>query len=362
MVTDFWYQGADAISAQLEAARDGLVPVGTTNVGNLAGDGRSAAGSRSLPAISSATPPSLSQRWRHDRCSTQLRAGLPGVQGGLDFRAAGTIIGISFGVGKSDAAFDVSFNPVELDGHNVADYVAFIRAASSQRARQDGLGRRGFVARRRIRPNMTDPPVACAHRGFRFEMDKSTSSRRSPSHGSMSISTTTARTAPPSPSTTSPLPRRCGASASAAISPRATAPSSAFIGISRDRGIQRRCAQNFPLGQPPRHRPGSAGTYGEFTFGLNYSTGRSNSSPAASWTLAARGTASPDARASACASDRTGRGEGQGAHREGLEVRVAWRRDDSRSRPMRSPSGNRLGVLPKASIPPRAPRADRGRL
>ena len=40
MVTNFWYDSADAISAQLEAARDGLVPAGTVQTNNLAGDGR----------------------------------------------------------------------------------------------------------------------------------------------------------------------------------------------------------------------------------------------------------------------------------------------------------------------------------
>jgi hypothetical protein len=40
MLTNFWYNGTDAVSAQLEAARDGLVPAGAVRTNSLAGAGR----------------------------------------------------------------------------------------------------------------------------------------------------------------------------------------------------------------------------------------------------------------------------------------------------------------------------------
>ena len=127
MVTDFWYQSADAISAQLEAARDGLVPLGTTNVGNLTGDGAlRRLGPGPCRQYRSRRHPVLHRRRRHDRVRHQLRAGLPGRSGRARLSER-----------RHDHRRQLrrrqvrrrrstpTFNRVELDGYNLGAYAAF---------------------------------------------------------------------------------------------------------------------------------------------------------------------------------------------------------------------------------------------
>jgi uncharacterized protein with beta-barrel porin domain len=126
MLTNYWYHSADAISAQLEAARDGLTPIGTVRTNNLAGGGRfggwvqAVAGNEGRDASQSFTGGGGTTVF-----NTSYDQDYQGVQGGLDYQTGSTILGISFGYGKSDADFDVSFNRVRMDGYNVGAYVAY---------------------------------------------------------------------------------------------------------------------------------------------------------------------------------------------------------------------------------------------
>jgi hypothetical protein len=126
MMLDFWYTSADAITAQLEAARDGLVPNGGTNVGNLAGGGRFGgwvqvlAGKRERDATQSFTNGGNTTVF-----DTSYEQDFQGIQGGLDYQSGGAIIGLSFGAGRSEADFDATFNGLKIDGMNLAAYAAF---------------------------------------------------------------------------------------------------------------------------------------------------------------------------------------------------------------------------------------------
>jgi hypothetical protein len=126
MLTNFWYQSADAISAQLEAARDGLAPIGTVRTNNLTGDGRFGGW---VQAVAGNVDRDGSQSFTGGGATTVFNTSYEqdyqGVQGGLDYQAGGTILGVSFGYGKSDADFDVSFNRVRMDGYNLGAYAAF---------------------------------------------------------------------------------------------------------------------------------------------------------------------------------------------------------------------------------------------
>ena len=122
MVTNFWYDSADAITAQLEAARDGTVPVGTVQTNNLVGDGRFGGW---VQGVAGNTDREAVNGFGNAVFDTSYQQDYLGVQAGLDYQAGGTIIGVSFGYGKSDAEFDVTFNRVEMTGYNLGAYVAF---------------------------------------------------------------------------------------------------------------------------------------------------------------------------------------------------------------------------------------------
>jgi hypothetical protein len=126
MITNFWYESADAISAQLEAARDGLVPAGGTSVGNLAGGGRFGGWVQVLAGkVERDATQAFAGAGGTTAFNTSYDQDFQGIQGGLDYQSGGTILGVSFGVGKSDAEFEQSLNDVSLDGYNFAAYAAF---------------------------------------------------------------------------------------------------------------------------------------------------------------------------------------------------------------------------------------------
>jgi phage shock protein C len=122
MMSNFWYNSADAISAQLEAARDGLAPIGTVRTNSLAGDGRFGGW---VQALAGNVDRETTQSFGNTVFNTSYEQDYQGVQGGLDYQTGGTILGVSFGYGKSDADFDVSANRVRMDGYNLGAYAAF---------------------------------------------------------------------------------------------------------------------------------------------------------------------------------------------------------------------------------------------
>jgi outer membrane autotransporter protein len=125
MVTNFWYQGTDAVSAQLEAARDGLAPLGTVRTNNLAGDGRFGGWVQVLGGnINREAAQSFTNGGTTTVFDTSYEQDFKGVQAGLDWQSGGTIFGVTFGYGKSDADFDVTANSVSMDGYNVGAYMA----------------------------------------------------------------------------------------------------------------------------------------------------------------------------------------------------------------------------------------------
>ena len=126
LVTNFWYNSADAISAQLEAARDGLAPNAGSSAGNLSGSGRFGgwvqvlAGNTERDATQSFTGGGGTTVF-----DTSYEQDYQGVQGGIDYQSGGAIIGLSFGAGKSEADFVSSLNGLDIDGMNLAAYAAF---------------------------------------------------------------------------------------------------------------------------------------------------------------------------------------------------------------------------------------------
>jgi len=126
MLTNFWYNSADAITAQLEAARDGLEPAGTVHANHLTGSGRF---NGWVQVVGGNVDREASQSFVGGGATTVFDTSYEqdyiGVQAGLDYQAGGTILGLSFGYGKSEAEFDASFNNVEMDGYNLAAYAAF---------------------------------------------------------------------------------------------------------------------------------------------------------------------------------------------------------------------------------------------
>jgi len=121
---NFWYNSADAVSAQLEAARDGGTPNGGTS--NLAGGGRFGgwvqlrAGELERDASQSFTSGGTTTVF-----NTSYDQDFEGIQAGLDYQSGGTILGITFGAERSEVDFDASLNGLDMDGMNVGVYAAF---------------------------------------------------------------------------------------------------------------------------------------------------------------------------------------------------------------------------------------------
>src|SRR5205085_6865124 len=106
--------------------RDGLVPLGTVQTSNLAGNGRFGGWVQALGGnINRDASQSFSNGGNTSVFDTSYEQDYKGVQAGLDWQDGGTIIGVSFGYAKSDVDFDVTLNSIGLDGYNVGAYAAF---------------------------------------------------------------------------------------------------------------------------------------------------------------------------------------------------------------------------------------------
>jgi len=122
-ILNLWYDSADAVTAQLQAARDGVVLPGTNS---LAGNGRFG-GWVQLIATRLTRDTSLTFNGPPvpTIVNTSYDQEMWGVQGGLDYQSGGTILGVTFGYEKSDVMFDASFDRLNLRDYNVGAYAAF---------------------------------------------------------------------------------------------------------------------------------------------------------------------------------------------------------------------------------------------
>jgi hypothetical protein len=119
MFTDLWYRSADAVAAQLDAARGGGGGGGTNGTSQLMAGGRLGGWAQLLGG-------------EREREATQTFAGTvfdvsyeqdyQGVQGGIDHQTGPVIFGITFGIGRSDAGFETSFDTLEFETMNAGAY------------------------------------------------------------------------------------------------------------------------------------------------------------------------------------------------------------------------------------------------
>jgi outer membrane autotransporter protein len=122
-ILNLWYNSADAVTAQLQAARDGnTLPV----TSSLAGDGRFGGWVQMIAGrVSRDTSQTFGAGATSSVFNTSYDQEMWGVQGGLDYQSGGTILGATFGYEKSTVDFDTSFNRVTLSAYNVGAYAAF---------------------------------------------------------------------------------------------------------------------------------------------------------------------------------------------------------------------------------------------
>jgi hypothetical protein len=127
MLLNFWYQSADGVSTQLEGAHDGVPPPeGGTTVTPLRGGGRFGGWVQGLTGdVHRDTSQSFTNGGNTTVFDTSYHQDFQGLQGGLDYQAGGAIVGVTFGIGKSDARFNTSFDELHIDGTNVGLYAAF---------------------------------------------------------------------------------------------------------------------------------------------------------------------------------------------------------------------------------------------
>jgi hypothetical protein len=121
---NFWNEGGNAVAHELEVARDGMVPDGSTD--NLLGE-RRWGGWVQLIAANLDRDSSQSQTIGGATTvfDTSYDQDYEGVQGGIDYQSGGAVLGLTFGLGRSDVEFDASFNRLDLDGANIGVYGAF---------------------------------------------------------------------------------------------------------------------------------------------------------------------------------------------------------------------------------------------
>ena len=279
-IINFWYHSADAISAQLEAARDGLVPAGG-EIGNLTGDGRFGGWVQVLAGnIERDATQSFTGGGGTTVFNTSYDQDFQGIQAGLDYQSGGTILGITFGARQVRRRVRRrASTAVDLDGTNVGAYAAFSsgrlllqraspRSTGSMSSSTPGAGLatefdatawglRGtagfrFDMRQRLYRAVGQPVLGqCRHRRlYQRRRDRGVRRHHQPA-------------------------RRARASASAATSRRATAPSRPSSASLCGRGVRGRRQQQLHAGPDDRARTQDApGTFGELSAGLNYSTGR----------------------------------------------------------------------------------------
>jgi hypothetical protein len=112
IVTNVWYQSSDAVDAQLDTARDrmgGGKKWGIWIQGILNDPDREIF--QTFTALGSTQTFDVGYRQDYQ-----------GLQGGIDRQTGSAIFGITFGAGKSDAAFNFSGNGLELDAKNLGAY------------------------------------------------------------------------------------------------------------------------------------------------------------------------------------------------------------------------------------------------
>lgn len=120
IMSELWYRGADAVSAQLEAARDGGGLGVLPTRGRFGGWAQVVGASREREA---------SQAFGTTIFDVGYEQDYRGFQGGLDRQAGPAIFGLTFGVGRSDVEFETSPSRIELETLNAGAY-AQVRAGS----------------------------------------------------------------------------------------------------------------------------------------------------------------------------------------------------------------------------------------
>lgn len=119
---NFWNEGGNAVAHELEAARDGM----DGSTGNLLGE-RRWRGWVQLIAANLDRDSSQSQTIGGATTvfDTSYNQDYEGVQGGIDYQSGDAVLGLTFGLGRSDVEFDASLNRLDLDGANIGAYGAF---------------------------------------------------------------------------------------------------------------------------------------------------------------------------------------------------------------------------------------------
>jgi outer membrane autotransporter protein len=122
-VGDVWYQSADAVTAQLDSARDGVTrgEAATIRTGaGTAGWVQIVAGDHERDAIQSIDIGGTATEFDvgYDR-------DYEGLQGGLEYLSRIGEFGLTFGIGQSDNVFTISSNRLDLESINFGAYAAF---------------------------------------------------------------------------------------------------------------------------------------------------------------------------------------------------------------------------------------------
>ncbi|HMJ93647.1 MAG TPA: autotransporter domain-containing protein, partial [Allosphingosinicella sp.] len=125
--TNIWYLGADALSAQLEGARDG----GMAGAGggsalaqeSASGDTRRGFGFWVQGVLGDSEIDGV-QQFGTTVFDVSYEQDYLGVQGGLDYSTGRARLGITFGGGNADSTFLASGNTLDVDDKNVGAYVA----------------------------------------------------------------------------------------------------------------------------------------------------------------------------------------------------------------------------------------------
>jgi hypothetical protein len=278
MMLNFWYTSADAITAQLEAARDGLAPNGGTTVGNLAGGGRFGgwvqilAGKRERDAAQSFTSGGNTSVF-----DTSYEQDYQGIQGGLDYQSGGAIIGLSFGAGRSEADFETTFNGLKIDGMNLAAYAAFTSGsffinglakvdwANVESFPGAGLSARFDATSWGLRANL----------GFRFELGGHMFAEPSASLSwvNVDIDDYTVSGATVAFDDITSLRGVAGLRIGGEF-PSGSGTFTPFVGLHAIEEFDGDVRNNFTIGTTIGILQDAPGTYGEASAGINYSTGR----------------------------------------------------------------------------------------
>lgn len=108
MAGNLWYESADAVAAQLDTARDGRIGRGVALW---------------LQAWSGEEEGNGVQSFDGGTFDVSFRQDFQGLQGGLDIRTGPVAVGITGGVGRSEAAFVATGNPVDMKVNNLGAYV-----------------------------------------------------------------------------------------------------------------------------------------------------------------------------------------------------------------------------------------------